>query len=107
MIHSGKDKIHSIIRNLKKEGYTIIFVTNDTNEIILADRILVLEDKKIKTIFSKEEIFQNIKILKESQIKIPVILQMIVKLKEKGKNIHLQEWTEEEMMQEILKVCEE
>ena len=39
---NGKEKIYQIIRNLKKEGFTIVFVTNHMEEIILADRILVL-----------------------------------------------------------------
>lgn len=102
---NGKDKIYEIVRNLKKEGHTIIYVTNNMSEILLADRILILENGNIKTIFSKEEIFEKMDFLKQSQIKVPEIVQIIAKLKQNGKEIFLQEWTEQEMMQEILKVC--
>lgn len=105
MILGGKDKIDQIVRNLKKEGRTIIYVTNNISEILLADQILVLEKGNIKTIFPKEEIFEKMDFLKQSQIKIPEIVQIIAKLKQTEKEICLQEWTGEEMMQEILKVC--
>jgi len=99
------NQIYEIVRNLKKEGHTIIYVTNNMSEILLADRILILENGNIKTIFSKEEIFEKMDFLTQSQIKIPEIVQIIAKLKQIGKEICLQEWTGEEMMQEILKVC--
>ena len=101
----GKEKIHKIVRDLKKEGYTVIYVTNLMEEIMLSDRILVLEDKKIKTIFQKCDIFENIKQLEESHIKIPEILQIILALKQKKVDIRLQEWTMEEMVKEIVRVC--
>lgn len=102
----GKEKIYEIVRNLKKEGYTILYVTNNMDEIILSDRILVLENKKIKTIFKKEEIFQKIKLLQESDIKIPEILKIILELKQRQIQINLKEWTMEEMAKEIIRVCE-
>ena len=101
----GKDKIYEIVRNLKKAGCTIIYVTNNMDEIILSDRILVLEDEKIKTIFNKETIFENIKILEESAIKIPEMLQILLELRKKNINIFLKEWTMKEMVEEIVKVC--
>ncbi len=106
MILGGRDKIYEIVRNLKKEGHTIIYVTNNMSEILLGDRILILENGNIKTIFRREEIFEKIDLLKQSQIKIPEIVQIIAQLKQSGKGICLQEWTQQEMMQEILKVCE-
>lgn len=102
---NGKEKIYQIIRNLKKEGFTIVFVTNHMEEIILSDRILVLENRNIKTVFPKEDIFEKISLLEESHIKIPEILQIIAELKQAGNSIFLQEWTEEEMKQKILEVC--
>lgn len=101
----GKEKIYEIVKNLKKEGYTIIYVTNLMEEIILSDRILILEDKKVKTIFPKIEIFEKIELLEESKIKIPEILKIILQLKKQNIEIHLKEWTIEEMTNEIVRVC--
>lgn len=44
----GKEDIKEIIRNLKKDGFTIVYVTNVKEEISLADRVIELEMGRIK-----------------------------------------------------------
>ena len=100
-----KDNVYKIIKELKKESKTIIFVTNNINEILLSDRILILENKRIKNIIKKEELLENIKILQECEIRIPDVIQVILRLKENGQVINLEEWTIEEMIDKIVKVC--
>lgn len=41
-----KQNIYNCFLRLKKQGYTIVFVTNNVNEILLSDKILVVEDKR-------------------------------------------------------------
>ena len=43
----GKESIYQIIANLKDEGYTIICITNLADEILIADRTLILQNGKI------------------------------------------------------------
>ena len=81
----GKKDVLNIIRKLNKSGITIIYVTNNIDEIIYADRVVVLEDKTIKKEFSKRELFDNIEILKKFNLELPFIFEIISKLK--GKNI--------------------
>lgn len=102
-----KENIYKALKTLKTEGYTIVFVTNNVNEILLADRILIIENKKVKGEFSKEKIIDNIKLLEESDIKIPEFIEIIVKLKQNNIDIdtNFKEWTVEEMISEIVKVC--
>ena len=100
-----KQNIYKIFNELKLQGYTIIFVTNNINEILLSDKILILEDKQIKQIFYKENILDYITLLEECNIKIPDIIEIILKLKENNININLKEWTISEMISEIVKVC--
>ena len=65
---------------------------------------MILENKKIKYIFNKCEILDNINLLEDSDIKIPDIIQIILKLKQKGIDINLKEWTITEMIDAIVKV---
>lgn len=97
----GKEKIYEIIKDLKKEGFTIIYVTNNINEILISDRIVMMENKKVKTAFKKVEILDNINLLEESEIRVPEIIRIIMKL-----NIKLKEFTIEEMTKKIVEVCE-
>ena len=101
-----KENIYQIIKQLKKDGKTIIFTTNNINEILLSDRILILENKEIKHIIEKNKLLENIQILQECDIIIPDVIQIILKLNKNGKDISLKEWTISEMINEIVKVCE-
>lgn len=97
----GKKAIYDILKNLKQLGYTIIYITNVIDEILLADRVIVIKNKQIKKDFYKQEILNNIDILKELDIGLPVILQISEKLKEQGINLNLKEFTVDELVEEI------
>lgn len=101
-----KENIYQIMKQLKKDGKTIIFTTNNINEILLSDRIIILQNKEIKHIIEKNKLLENIQILQECDIIIPDVIQIILKLNKNGKDINLKEWTISEMINEIVKVCE-
>lgn len=100
-----KENIYNIIKSLKEDGYTIIFVTNNINEILLSDRVFILDNKQVKYTLKKEEIIENIRLLEECDIQVPDLIEIIIKLKENNINIKLKEWTITEMINEIVKVC--
>ena len=79
----GKEKIHTIIKNLKIQGYSIICITNLADEILLADRTLILDKGKIVAEIKKEDLVEKAEILKKYGIKIPTLLEIAVGLKEK------------------------
>ena len=97
----GKEKIYQIIRNLKKQGYTLICITNLADEILLADRTLILESGKLVTEIKKEELVKRAKQIEEHGIKLPTLLEILCKLDEKGKKINLQEYTVEELVENL------
>lgn len=97
----GKEKIYQIIRNLKKQGYTLICITNLADEILLADRTFILENGKLVTEIKKEELVKRAKQIEEHGIKLPTLLEILCKLDEKGKKINLQEYTVEELVENL------
>ena len=100
-----KDTIYQIMKDLKKDNKTIIFVTNNINEILLSDRIIILDNKEIKHTIEKNKLLENIQILQKCDIRIPDIIQVILRLKENGQNINLKEWTIQEMVDKIVRMC--
>lgn len=100
-----KDNIYECLSKLKEQGYTIIFVTNNINEILLSDKVLIIEDKQVKHILHKKDIINNVNLIEKCEIKIPDVIQIILKLKENNIDINLKEWTIDEMINEIVKVC--
>lgn len=93
---NGKEQIYSIMQNLKKEGYTIIYTTNLAEEILLADRILIIKNGQIINEIKKENLMSSVDILKENNIKLPMIIEIAEKLK-----INLNEYTIEELITKI------
>lgn len=100
-----KDNIYKIIEQLKKENKTVIFVTNNINEILLSDKIFILEDKNIKHIINKNELLENTQILQNCEIRIPDVIEIILRLKQNGQSIKLEKWTIKEMIDKIIEVC--
>lgn len=101
----GKENVHKIITGLKQRGYTCIIVTNNSDEILLADRIVILEEKRIKKIIKKEEILENSKLLKESEIKLPDTIEILLKMKENGcLNENITDFSKENLINIIMDV---
>ena len=98
-----KENFYNIVRNLKKEKFTIVFVTNNAAELLLADNIIVLENGQIKDQFRRRSIINKLEMLEESKIEIPDLLKLLVKLKEKNVQIKLKEWTIDEIMEAVVK----
>lgn len=87
----GKEDIKKIVKKLKEEGYTIIYITNVIDEIFLSDKVIVLEKGKSVKEFKIQEILENIEFLKEKGIKIPKAIEMMQKLKDKGIKINFED----------------
>lgn len=89
----GKEKIHDIILDLKQKGYTIICITNLSDEILLADRTLILDNGEIVAEIKKEELIDKYDILEKYGIKIPTLLNILVKLKSEGIDLHVEDFS--------------
>ena len=98
---AGKEEIHSIIKELKKEEYTIIYITNMADEMLLADRIVIIENGEVVDTILKDELINKINILVKHGIKVPLIIQIVQALKEEGIDINLNELSTEELILKI------
>lgn len=98
---SGKEKIHEIVKKLKKDGYTIIYITNFAEEMLLADRIIVLEDGTISEEIKREDLLEKSEILIKHNIKLPQIIEIALKLKENNINVDMKEFNIDEIVETI------
>ncbi len=101
----GKEEVYRLVKELNKQGYTIIYVTNFTDEILMADKIVVIEDGKIINIFEKKDILNQIDFLKEHEIKIPYIVELVYELKNKGIDIKIENCDKKEILSKIVEVA--
>ncbi len=98
----GKEKIYEIIKNLKDKGYTIICITNVADEILLADRILILNNGKIECEIDKKDLINKYYLLNEFEIKEPTILKILAELKKNGINMDLKEFSVKELVKGLI-----
>jgi energy-coupling factor transport system ATP-binding protein len=88
----GKKDIHNIVVDLHKSGITVVYVTNVIDEVLPADRIVVIENGSIKDEFKKQELFDNIEKMKSFGLEIPLIMDLLYTLKQKGIDIFVKKW---------------
>ena len=93
--------IYKIIANLKNEGYTIICITNLADEILMADRTLILKNGKIAYEIEKEDLINKSYLLKESGIKEPILLEILDKLKENEIILDIKNFTIDELIYQL------
>ena len=98
----GKEEIYKLIRKLKEQNYTIVYITNFIDEILMSDKIIVIEDGSIIKTFAKNDILNNIDFLKEHGIKIPELVELVYKLKNKGVDLNILNWEKQEIIDIIL-----
>lgn len=98
----GKEEIYKIVKELKQEGYSIIYITNIIDEILLSDEIWIMKEGCIKQTFAKKDILEHISEIEESDIKIPEIITLLQDLKKQNIQIDLQDWTMQELVKKLL-----
>ena len=79
------------VKELKKQGFTIIYITNIIDEIFISDRVIMLEKGSIIKEFKTKDILENIEFLKEHGITIPKAIEIMRNLKAKGIEVSLEE----------------
>ncbi|GHU60905.1 energy-coupling factor transporter ATP-binding protein EcfA [Spirochaetia bacterium] len=88
----GKKDIQNIVVELHKAGLTVVYVTNVIDEVLVADRIVVIENGSIKAEFQKHELFDNIEKMKSFGLEIPLTMDLLHILKQKGIDIFVKKW---------------
>ncbi len=101
----GRDEIFALIKSLHEESnMTIILSSHSMDDMAkMAKTIIVMNQGKIEFMGTPREIFNNHSSrLREIGLDIPQVLELAIKLKDKGFDIQTDVLTIEEIKQEIL-----
>ena len=104
---SGRDEIFNLIKQLHKEkNMTVILSSHSMDDMAkLAKTIIVMNNGKIEFMGSPREIFKNNSSrLKDIGLDIPQVLELAVKLRERGFDVKPDILTIDEAKSEILRV---
>ena len=96
--YNGKQEIYQLISKLKKKNIGIIMTTNIVDELLYADRIIIMNNShNITGIYNKKEIFDNLELLKDFYI--PFKFKLINKI---GFN-KFKDFGDEELLKYVIK----
>lgn len=81
----GRKEILSVVKKLNKEqGVTVIAITHYMDEVLDADRVIVLNDGEIVLNGTPEQIFSDARVIKGYGLELPLASFVAEKLKEQG-----------------------
>ena len=83
----GKQEIFQVLKDLLKEGLTVVLVEHETEEIGDADRIIIIRDGRIIEQGKSGDILSRVNILKDNGIRPPQLVKLLSEL-----NIPCQTW---------------
>ncbi|UOE94280.1 energy-coupling factor transporter ATPase [Alkalihalobacillus sp. LMS39] len=98
----GRREIISSIQQLhQQEKLTIISITHDLSEAILADRMIVLEEGNIVVQGKPKDIFKQHDIVRNVGLELPFLIELQEELIQRGLPLSGQSMTEEELVSEL------
>ncbi len=102
---NGRKEVIRAARALNDvEKVTIILITHYMDEVIYADRIIVMDEGKIEMQGTPKEIFSNVDRLKELRLDVPQVTLLAYELKKKGIPLPDGILTTQEFVQELKKL---
>lgn len=98
----GRDEVIQVVDELKRTtGLTVISITHDLEEVLLADRVIVMNDGKLMLTGKPEEIFAHGDELESIGLDLPFAARLSRSLRQAGIGIQGEHMTEEELVNEL------
>ncbi|MEW6668504.1 MAG: ATP-binding cassette domain-containing protein [Thermodesulfobacteriota bacterium] len=83
----GRERVLGVIRDLNREGIAIIHITHDTEEIVPAERVIVMERGAILQSGTPSEIFSRVEEVKALGLNVPTGPEILWRLRNLGLEI--------------------
>lgn len=98
----GRKEVMQVVKKLNKEQkVTVITITHYMDEVVDADRVLVINDGEIALSGTPKEIFAKKELIKSFGLELPVAAVIAQKLKDCGINLSNDILTEEDLAREL------
>ena len=97
-----KDVIRTVSELNKAEHITVLLITHDMEEVIGADRVIVMDDGKMVMDGTPREIFSRVEELKELRLDVPQVTELAWELKKGGAKLPDGILTIDELMDALL-----
>ena len=82
--HGREDVIRTVHELNKQENITVVLITHYMEEVIDADRIIVMDDGKVVMDGTPKQIFSKVDQLKKYRLDVPQVTELAYELKKEG-----------------------
>ena len=101
----SRKEVINIVKELnRKEGMTIILITHHTDEVVDADRIVLMKDGKIIGDDIPKKIFADYELLKKAKMDIPPVVELGMRLEKQQIGLEGPVLQEQEMIEKTVKL---
>ena len=98
----GRKKVLSTVHQLNAElKMTVVYITHFMNEVIKADKIIVMEEGKIVLTGTPVELFSNLEKLQQYHLDVPQTIELAVQLREAGLDISQDAFEIDRLVEEL------
>lgn len=98
----GRHHVLSLVKELNREKkITILMVTHHMEEVLLADRIIVMSEGKIVSDGTPKEVFSKVEMLKSLGLEVPYAAELAYELRKEGVPLSDEIITKEELVEEL------
>ena len=105
---NGRKEVVRTVRELnRKEGITVLLITHYMEEVVDADRVIVMDGGKIVMDGTPREIFSQVKQLKAYRLDVPQVTELAYELKKAGMPLPDGILTREELLEHLLPLLRE
>ena len=99
--HGRKSVIRTVQKLNREEQITVILITHYMEEVIEADRVIVMDDGKVVMQGTPREIFSQVDRLKELRLDVPQATLVAYELQKKGFPLRNGILSNEELVEEL------
>ncbi|GLC80277.1 energy-coupling factor transporter ATPase [Lacrimispora brassicae] len=100
---NGRKEVVKTVRELnRKEGITVLLITHYMEEVIDADRVIVMDKGKVVMDGIPKEIFSRVEELKSYRLDVPQVTELAYELQKNGVDLPDGILTLEELMENLL-----
>ena len=99
-----KDVIRTVKELNKQEGITVLLITHYMEEVIEADRVMVMDDGRLVMDGTPREIFSRVDQLKGYRLDVPQVTELAYELKQAGVDLPEGILTIEELTEHLLPI---
>lgn len=97
----GRADVMAMIEKIHESGITVLHITHNMNEALLADRVVVVNDGKLFLSGTPREVFSHVEELKSIGLEAPQVTELCHALAESGVTVHGDIVSEEEAVDKI------